>query len=107
MPATAPPSLCGRTYGSDLAYPARLEADRVALREAARGALGGTPARAALERLLVLRGVGARDAGGARVQPQPGDHGVRVTRVRVHRDPLARALPAPAHEAAGVQRRIE
>src|SRR4051794_25094490 len=92
---------------SDQAYSAPLVADRVALLEAARGALRGPPARTGLERLLVLRLRRAGDGGGARVQAQAGDHRVGVTVVGVDRDPLADALLAPAHEAAAVQRRGE
>src|SRR5690348_17055451 len=81
----------------------------MALLEAAGGPLPRAPARAPLHRLLVLGGelaVGATRRGAdARVQAQPRDHGVGVTRVGVDGDPLALAGLAPAHEAGGVERR--
>ena len=85
-------------FGSAAPLAGALQADRVARLEAARRAQVRTPARA-LE--------AARVAGGARVEPQPGDHGVRVAGVRVDGDPVARARLAPAHERARVQRAVE
>src|SRR6185436_17859482 len=90
--------------GVRLAYS---EADGVTLLVAARRALGRAPARAALGRLLELALVRPGDRGHARVQAQAGDHGIGVAGVGVDRDPLALAALAPAHEAAGVQRRLE
>src|SRR5689334_20189282 len=95
----------------DQAYPAWLEADRMALLVPAGGALPGPPAGALLHRLLVLLGElavrAARRGADARVQPQARDDRVGVAAVRVHGDPLALAGLAPLHEAAGGHRGVQ
>src|SRR5215217_7401848 len=95
-----------RVRGSLTAARRPLEGDRVALREAAPRARHRAPARPALERRGgdPARAAHARDA---RVEPQAGDHGVGVARVREDRDPGALPLAAPAHERAGVERRLQ
>src|SRR6185503_5122103 len=79
-----------------------LEAYRVA-RGVAAGRTPTAPARA---------GAGAAPAGAvaiasARVEAEPGDDHVGVAGVGVDGDPATLAPLAPAHEAAGVERRIE
>src|SRR3954452_10752255 len=73
------------------------EAARVAERVARRRPAGGAPARAPA----------AAGAGRAGVEPEPGDHDVGVTGVRVDREPPARPALAPAHEAPRVERALE
>src|SRR4051794_11542519 len=71
------------------------ESVRVANDVAAAGPHVGVPARA--RALAVAR----------RVEAQAGDHRVRVTGVRVDRDPLALAGGAPALESRRVERLVE
>src|SRR6185503_15426998 len=65
---------------------------------------GLVPARPGAGGLAVARAVRVARAG---VEPEPGDHRVGVAAVGVDRDPLALALPTPAHEAAGVERALQ
>src|SRR5262245_30190406 len=113
MPSVQPWSSCedwpgapGPVVASDPFRPG-LPAERVARAEAARRAQCGTPARPVVIGARNLLGVGGADAGGARVEAQPGDDQERVAGVRVDREPLALAARAPAHERRRVERALQ